>query len=82
MSDGVFASCDDAGAYFIPLDSFNSNENKSIRFAMDFTVDHISVNKQESIVAVSLGTRGIALYDISDKEISYRKGRLLNWLCL
>ena len=42
VSDGVFASCDDAGAYFIPLDSFNSNENKSIRFAMDFTVDHFS----------------------------------------
>ena len=74
VSDGVFASCDDAGAYFIPLDSFNSNENKSIRFAMDFTVDHISVNKQESIVAVSLGTRGIALYDISDKENPIDRG--------
>ena len=41
---------------------------------MDFTVDHISVNKQESIVAVSLGTRGIALYDISDKENPIERG--------
>ena len=42
----------------------------------------ISVNKQESIVAVSLGTRGMALYDISDKENPIEKGRLLNWICL
>ncbi len=74
LSEGVFASCDDAGAYFIPLESFNSERSEKFRFAEDFTVDHISVNANNTIAALSIGSKGIALYDISDMQNPIERG--------
>ena len=70
-SDGVFAACDDAGAYFIPTEKF-SGAGSSTRFAEDLTVDHIGVNN--GIVVLSLGSKGIALYDISNPSSPIEKG--------
>jgi hypothetical protein len=70
-SDGVFAACDDAGAYFIPTGKF-SGTGSSTRFAEDLTVDHIGVNN--SIAALSLGAKGIALYDVTDPSSPIEKG--------
>ena len=70
-NDGVFAACDDAGAYFIPTEKF-SGAGSSTRFAEDLTVDHIGVNN--GIVVLSLGSKGIALYDISNPSSPIEKG--------
>ena len=70
-SDGVFAACDDAGAYFIPTEKF-SGAGSSTRFAEDLTVDHIGVNN--GIAVLSLGSKGIALYDISNPSSPIEKG--------
>jgi hypothetical protein len=68
---GVFVACDNAGASYIPKESFN-NSKELVRFATDFTVDHIAVNN--SIAALSIGSKGIALYDISNPESPVEKG--------
>ena len=71
VDDGVFVSCDDAGAYFIPIGSF-SGDGSSYRFAEDLTVDHIAV--KDDIASLSLGSKGIALYDISDPTRPEERG--------
>ena len=71
VGDGVFVSCDDAGAYFIPIVSF-SGDRSYYRFANDLTVDHIAV--KDGIASLSLGSKGIALYDISDPKYPEAKG--------
>jgi len=72
MTDGgIFVSCDDAGAYYIPIESF-SGDGPSYRFAEDLTVDHIAV--KDDIASLSLGSKGIALYDISDPVRPEEKG--------
>ena len=71
VDDGVFVSCDDAGAYFIPIGSF-SGDGSSYRFAEDLTVDHIAV--KDDMASLSLGSKGIALYDISDPTQPEEKG--------
>ena len=72
MTDGgVFVSCDDAGAYYIPIENF-SGDGPSYRFAEDLTVDHIAV--KDDIASLSLGSKGIALYDISDPVRPEEKG--------
>ena len=43
-----------------------------MRFAQDLTVDHISVS--DGIAALSLGSKGIALYDITDPNKPIEKG--------
>ena len=68
---GVFAACDDAGAYFIPTGKF-SGTGSSTRFAEDLTVDHIAVNN--GIAALSLGAKGIALYDVTEPSSPIEKG--------
>ena len=70
-SDGVFAACDDAGAYFIPTGKF-SGAGSSTRFAEDLTVDHISVNS--GIAVLSLGAKGIALYDVTEPTAPVERG--------
>ena len=74
VSEGVFASCDDAGAYYIPIDNFTQEKNEVFRFATDFTVDHIAINNIKGIAALSLGSKGIALYDISDPKNPVERG--------
>ena len=71
-SDGVFAACDDAGAYFIPTGKFLGIGGSSTRFAEDLTVDHISVNS--GIAVLSLGTKGIALYDVTEPTAPVERG--------
>ena len=73
-SEGVFASCDDAGAYYVPIDNFTQEKNEVFRFATDFTVDHIAINNIKGIAALSLGSKGIALYDISDPKNPVERG--------
>ena len=70
-SDGVFVSCDDAGACFIPIESF-LDSGSLYRFAEDMTVDHIAL--KGDIASLSLGSKGIALYDISDPRQPEERG--------
>ena len=70
-SSGVFVACDNAGAAYIPLETFGT-ANPAKSFALDFTVDHIAVH--DNIAALSIGSRGLALYDISDPEYPIEKG--------
>jgi hypothetical protein len=70
-SDGVFAACDDAGVYFIPTGKF-SGAGSSTRFAEDLTVDHIGVNN--GIAVLSLGAKGIALYDVTEPTAPVERG--------
>lgn len=71
-SDGVFAACDDAGAYFIPTEKFLGTGGSFTRFAEDLTVDHISVNS--GIAVLSLGAKGIALYDVTEPTAPVERG--------
>ncbi len=71
VADGVFAACDDAGAVYIPNENF-SDVYTSYRFAEDLTVDHVAV--RGNIAALTLGSKGIALYDISDPTMPEEKG--------
>ena len=68
---GVFVACDNAGAAYIPIENFSTSK-LSYSFARDFTVDHIAIS--EDIAVLSLGSKGIALYDISDPESPIEKG--------
>ena len=47
---------------YIPMENFETNSMGTIDFARDFTVDHIAV--YNNMAALSVGSRGIALYDI------------------
>ena len=69
--NGVFVACDNAGAAYIPTENFY-NSGEAIPFAQDFTVDHIAVS--DNIAVLSLGSKGIALYDISIPESPIAKG--------
>jgi WD40 repeat protein len=69
---GAFVSCDDFGAYFLSNNYINSGQGSIIHFAQDLTVDHISV--QNNIVVLSIGSKGIALYDISDPQNPEQRG--------
>ena len=71
VKDGVFAACDDAGAVYIPTENF-SDVYTTYRFAEDLTVDHVAV--RGNIAALTLGSKGIALYDISDPTMPEEKG--------
>ena len=70
-SSGVFVACDNAGAAYIPKENFGTT-NPEIPFAVDFTVDHIAI--RDNIASLSIGSRGIALYDISQPENPVEKG--------
>ena len=70
-SQGVYVACDDAGAYFITTENF-SGAGSSTRFAEDLTVDHIAVNN--GIAALSLGAKGIALYDVTEPTAPVERG--------
>jgi len=76
-NDGVFVACDDAGAYFISYQNFgnglpNPDGLLQSRFAEDLTVDHIAING--TVAALSLGSRGIAIYDITNPSLPNEKG--------
>ena len=62
--EGLFVSCDDFGAYFLSNNYIESGQGSVVHFAEDLTVDHISVSGD--IAVLSIGSKGIALYDISD----------------
>ena len=72
---GIYTACDDAGAIFIPWSDFDdtdSTETSRIRFAVDQTVDQISVHN--GVAILSLGSKGIALYDVTDPFSPIEKG--------
>jgi hypothetical protein len=70
-NDGVFVSCDNAGASFIPYSHFSSGE-VGYSFAQDLTVNHIST--KDNIAVLSVGSKGIALYDVEYPENPIEKG--------
>lgn len=81
--NGLFVACDDAGADYIPYTDFTTDDSSRTspvpldgynraRFAQDLTVDHISISGD--IAALSLGSKGIALYDISNPSAPEEKG--------
>lgn len=69
-TEGLFVACDNAGAAYIPLENYGSRT--PVPFASDFTVDHIAVFND--IAVLSLGSRGIALFDVSNPEDPIEKG--------
>ena len=71
VEDGVFAACDDAGAVYIPKENF-SDVYTTYKFAEDLTVDHVAV--RGNIAVLTLGSKGIALYDISDPTMPEERG--------
>ena len=70
-SDGVFVACDNAGASYIPMDSFAGTDSV-YRFAKDLTVDHVLLSEQMAVL--SLGSRGIAIYDIKNPKDPIERG--------
>ena len=73
--DGAYIACDDFGAYFISLESIRTGEGVAVSFAEDLTVDHVSV--KSNVAVLSLGSRGLALYDVSDPLSPISKGSLM-----
>jgi hypothetical protein len=69
---GAFISCDDFGAYFLSSESILSGQGNSVAFAEDLTVDHIAI--QNDIAVLSIGPKGIAIYDVSDPFNPISKG--------
>tara|TARA_Y100001970_G_C13724214_1_gene598175 strand:- start:216 stop:644 length:429 start_codon:yes stop_codon:yes gene_type:complete len=70
-NNGVFVSCDNAAAYFIPIDSFYDG-GAVYHFGENLAVDHISV--KNDIASLSLGSKGIALFDITDPSKPEERG--------
>ena len=78
--NNLFVSSGSFGAYYIPINqieidtSTNSVTNNIIitNFAEDLTVDHIAVNN--GIAALSLGAKGVALYDVTNPSQPIEKG--------
>tara|TARA_B110000438_G_C15743282_1_gene619507 strand:- start:253 stop:1305 length:1053 start_codon:yes stop_codon:yes gene_type:complete len=78
--NSLFIAKGSYGASFIPLDQIEIDiETNSIinnipiaKFAEDLNVNHIAVNN--NIAALSLGSKGIALYDITDYSSPIEKG--------
>jgi hypothetical protein len=77
--NNLYVSSGSYGASYIKLndievDSANNiiSNNNIIHFAQDLNVDHIAVNN--GIAALSLGSKGIALYDITDPNKPIEKG--------
>lgn len=71
VQDGVFVACDNAGAVYVPNEAFLSNYD-IYPFAQDLTVNSISV--KDDIAILSLGSKGISVYDISDPKNPIDKG--------
>ena len=72
-NNGVFVSCDNAAAYFIPINSFYEGEGGvAYHFGENLTVDHISV--KNDIASLSLGSKGVALFDVSDPSKPEERG--------
>ena len=69
--DGVFAACDNAGAVYIPYSNFPTGE-MGYSFAEDLTVNHIAI--KDNIAVLSLGSKGTAVYDITNPKIPIEKG--------
>ena len=77
--NNLYVSSGSYGAFYIPLDAMEVDTANNvidhdaiIHFAQDLTVDHISINN--GIAVLSLGSKGIALYDISDPSSPLEKG--------
>jgi hypothetical protein len=79
-ASGVFVACDDAGARYIPLEAFDQSSSRTDieapwtprQFAQDLTVDHIA--NKGNIAILSIGSKGIAIYDISDPRSPESRG--------
>jgi len=77
---GLFVACDDAGARHIPLAAFVESTGRTepvnpytpTQFAEDLTVDHIAVSGD--IAVLSVGGKGIAIYDISNPRSPEPRG--------
>lgn len=72
VQDGVFVACDNAGAVYIPNESFSSASSKTYPFAQDLTVNSVTV--KDRFAVLSIGSKGISVYDISDPTNPIDKG--------
>lgn len=70
--NGLFIAADDAGAFYIQISDFTDSLKTIINFAEDFTANHVSLN--DDILVLSLGSKGIALYDISEPNLPKERG--------
>lgn len=77
--NNLYVSSGSYGAFYLHLDEMEVdadnnviNHDAIIHFAQDLTVDHISINN--GIAVLSLGSKGIALYDISNPSSPIEKG--------
>ena len=71
VQDGVFIACDNAGAVFVPNETFLISSD-IYPFAQDLTVNSITV--KDNIAVLSLGSKGISVYDVSDPTNPIEKG--------
>jgi hypothetical protein len=77
--NNLYVASGNYGAYYLPLDEMEVdadnnviNHDAIIHFAKDLTVDHISINN--GIAVLSLGSKGIALYDVTEPSLPIEKG--------
>ncbi|MFQ6605104.1 MAG: hypothetical protein ACE5D8_06060 [Fidelibacterota bacterium] len=74
----VFVASDDGGAYYfdlmtLPVDtSGRVVTGKGVRFAEGLSVDHVSV--EGNVAVLSLGSGGLALYDVSHRDRPESRG--------
>lgn len=68
--DGLFVAAEEGGAYYYPVSG--SAIGSGIRFAEDLYVKHVTI--EEDMAILSLGSGGLAVYDISDKNNPESRG--------
>lgn len=68
--EGLFIGSEGGGAYFIPISG--TSLGTPIQFAEDLYVTHVSVSGNTAVL--SLGSGGIALYDISNSSAPQSRG--------
>lgn len=77
-NNDLYVSSGNYGVFYIPLNEVemdsdnNIIDNRIFHFALDLNVDHISVNN--GIAILSLGSKGIAIYDVTDPFSPKEKG--------
>lgn len=68
--DGLYVAAEEGGAYYFPISG--TKLGTGIRFAEDLYVKHVNI--YDNMAILSLGSNGIAVYDISDKNNPESKG--------
>ena len=72
LNSGDGEAAETYSLYLNDLSSPFLNDPTAVHFADDLNVDHIAV--KNDVAALSLGTKGIALYDVSDPDNPIERG--------